>query len=291
MDLYCSPRLSEVLGVYADCADGTEISLLGRLEVIDRTPYLTEVRLIPQTGSPAKTHIKMRDLSDFVVTLGDDAPNWRCWIHTHPGRGLPSYSPEDTDTLELLARLPGYFVGVVLNEEGESSKVYLAMSNPFEVLTETGKLRATSSLTEEERDLILQDVVENVRPPEKENVTKKGEGGVGHPPAHGGKTRTLWDAAAKLGPPKNAPINSFLYQVRPGVLIWAIWNDKDRKVVKVSDVDMEAAVALVPSELIVDLDNDKDDPDAATLDTDVLEYAQMVADQGFIDMDDDYEGW
>lgn len=255
MNLYCSQRLSEALEVYADVADDTEISLLGRIEVEDQVPTLTDIRLIPQTGDASATHIKMEDLVAFVSTLGSDAPAWRCWIHTHPTKARPSYSPEDDDTLGLLAQLPDWYIGVVLNSAGLESRVYLAMSKPFPILEPVGSMRVLSALTEAERDAILQDVVSNVHPPEAKPKPDKRGNGRDHDPkaivvarehAQDGvplqftnreADQMIWDMAAQMGPPKKHK-DAFLYELPDKTLVWGTWDYKKNKVKMVAPVNL-----------------------------------------------------
>ncbi len=278
MLLYCSQRLSEALEIYADVADGTEISLLGRIEVEDKVPTLNNIRLIPQTGSSAETHIKMEDLVDFVGTLGEDARNWRCWIHTHPGKMRPSYSPEDDDTLGLLAQIPGWFLGVVLNEAGLDSRVYLAQNDPFPILEPVGTLAVLSALTPGEKDAILQDVASNVKPPEKKAAPNKRGGGRTEPTAivvarkhaqmpfdmdETEADQLIWDAAAQMGPPKKHK-DAFLFQQGDKTLVWAIWDYKKNEVRKVAEVNLaKVAKRVVEEARQAAIDND--DPPYGTL--------------------------
>ncbi len=264
MLLYCSQRLSEALEIYADVADGTEISLLGRITVEDKVPTLNDIKLIPQQGDSSATHIKMEDLVDFVGTLGEDAQNWRCWIHTHPGRARPSYSPEDDDTLGLLAQIPGWFLGVVLNEAGLDSRVYLAQNDPFPILEPVGTLAVLSALTSDEKDAILQDVASNVKPPEKKaNANKRGGGRHNNEPKaivvarkhaqmpfdmdETEADQLIWDAAAQMGPPKKHK-DAFLFQQGDKTLVWAIWDYKKNEVRKVAEVNLAKVAKRVVEE-------------------------------------------
>lgn len=124
-----------------------EMSCFGRVSLNEGVPTITDVRLLEQKSGSAITHLSIvsyealleEELQEKLsngMSEGELDTDWRCWIHSHPGTGVPTYSSQDdTQINELADQTVGsanpYVLGIVLSSDGKNAKGYVCVRAPI----------------------------------------------------------------------------------------------------------------------------------------------------------------
>ena len=160
-DLFLPTDTYRKLFLYAElCND--EISGLGLIREEEGRYFCDEVILVEQTVSSAHTDITPDGLSETLTRIGKERPDtwgkWKLWWHSHSKMGA-SFSTQDEETLQELARVSGdWFFGLVINKAG-SSQFYLSTEQPIPLF---GKLEGVKEWRGDTEDSMVGEVMADI---------------------------------------------------------------------------------------------------------------------------------
>jgi len=116
--IFILPLAFQRLKIYIDLCP-VEISGLGEVELRGDRLVVTDLFLIPQTGTPSETELDPEHLYEFLakhLLQGRDPASLRVWWHSHAGMDV-NWSRIDQETI---GKFPGdYLISIVGNKRGE----------------------------------------------------------------------------------------------------------------------------------------------------------------------------
>lgn len=116
--IFILPLAFQRLKIYIDLCP-VEISGLGEVELRGDRLVVTDLFLIPQTGTPSETELDPEHLCEFLakhLLQGREPASLRVWWHSHGGMDV-NWSRTDQETI---GKFPGDFlISIVGNQRGE----------------------------------------------------------------------------------------------------------------------------------------------------------------------------
>lgn len=139
----------------------SEISGLGRVQVVDGKLLITDVAIFKQVVSSAHSTIEAAALAEFQaerVRAGESMKDWCLWWHSHAEMAV-FFSGTDTGTIESSTEFP-YLVSLVVNRKRES-KARLDFYSPVRAVLDL-ELEEITVENKEITELCQKDIDEKV---------------------------------------------------------------------------------------------------------------------------------
>lgn len=114
--------------IYMASKEDTEVFAIGVAKDVNHPLDIEDIVLMPQEVTGASVDVDENGLAKVVDELsqsGVEPAQLRVWLHTHPGKGVPSPSSVDWETLEKYHAMSRWTVMVIFDSEGTNSCGYM----------------------------------------------------------------------------------------------------------------------------------------------------------------------